>query len=215
MIAKITLSGLDRYVSAGAFPGFNDLWDLFNVPDGINRQLLIDSIKYRALELPLVYMSAPAVREQLGHLCELWYDSMDRTFKALTAEYNPIHNFDRYEDTTDNRTTSGTGKTTSNEKDKSASDSNTEQYYMGDTAADYNPAQKTTSNGNGTTETIADIQNTTTAQDDNKHAGHLYGNIGVTTSQQMLTAEIDLRMKYSFYDVWALAFVKELCVGIY
>ena len=44
---------------------------------------------------------------------------------------------------------------------------------------------------------------------------HSSGNIGVTTTQQMIAAEIDLRNKYTIYGVILDCFMHEICVGVY
>lgn len=44
---------------------------------------------------------------------------------------------------------------------------------------------------------------------------HSSGNIGVTTTQQMLTAEIELRNKYNIYSVILHCFMREICVGVF
>lgn len=46
----------------------------------------------------------------------------------------------------------------------------------------------------------------------NKHSGHLHGNIGVTTNQQMIESEIQLRSSYSIYLIIYNDIVRELCI---
>ena len=41
------------------------------------------------------------------------------------------------------------------------------------------------------------------------------GNIGVTTSQQMLESELDLRVKYSFIDIFCKMFAKDMTLGVW
>ena len=41
------------------------------------------------------------------------------------------------------------------------------------------------------------------------------GNIGVTTSQQMLEAEIDIRVKYSFIDIFCKMFAEDMTIGVW
>lgn len=41
------------------------------------------------------------------------------------------------------------------------------------------------------------------------------GNIGVTTSQEMLSSEVDLRLKYNFANIFCDMFVKEVTLGVY
>lgn len=44
-----------------------------------------------------------------------------------------------------------------------------------------------------------------------EHTFTRHGNIGVTTSQQMLQSEIDLRLNFNFYDIIFDLIIKELC----
>lgn len=41
------------------------------------------------------------------------------------------------------------------------------------------------------------------------------GNIGVTTSQQMLDSEIQLRVNYSFIDIFCKMFARDMTIGVY
>lgn len=41
------------------------------------------------------------------------------------------------------------------------------------------------------------------------------GNIGVTTSQQMLESEIELRIKWNMCEIIAIAFMREFCVAVW
>lgn len=227
MLTKITLQGLDRLVQSGLVQGVTDLWDGLTVPEGASKQTLVDAILYRSFEFPVIYMDARTVHDQIKIVSEMYADSMARTWTALTAEYNPIHNFDRYEDSTDDRegsdtrkghsTQTGTGQSTEISEDSGTSATG----YAGDTATTYNPANKTdTSNAgtvSGTSQTSADTSTTDSGESRDKltHSGHMYGNIGVTTSQRMITAEMDMRMMYNWYDTYAQMFTRELCVGIY
>lgn len=47
-----------------------------------------------------------------------------------------------------------------------------------------------------------------------EHSAHLYGNIGVTTSQQMLESELDIA-KWNLYEQIADLFVNEFCIYVY
>lgn len=215
MIAKITLNGLDRYVRSGACDSVSDLWDLLQLPAGVDRDTFIDSILYRSFEFPLIYMEAETIRQQIGLLSKQYLESMTRTWSALTAEYNPMHNFDRYEESEDNRQTTGSGSSTSNAADKTSGTGQSDQLYQGDTANTFNPASRNESTSGATSSSEGSSTSNSSGTDDNKHNAHIYGNVGVTTSQEMLISEIKLRSKYNFYQLWADAFVAELCVGIY
>lgn len=64
-------------------------------------------------------------------------------------------------------------------------------------------------------------ENETTSDNENRnltnssdHSGHLHGNIGVTTSQEMLEAELDIDA-WNLYEHIADVFVRELCIPVY
>lgn len=242
-MAKLTLSGLDRWLKSGMYEGSQDLFDLLTLPDGVNRETFVNGLLYRSGEFPVAFMNGEAVREQIGLLSSMWQESMQRTWDALQAEYNPIHNFDRMEEYTDDRAgtadTSGTSETTDTstasqtldhtESGTSSNNGTAENAVMGDTATAYNPNTKDTTTGSGSTSgtskdtTSGNAEGTSTGKTTGKssttdkltHSGHLYGNIGVTTSQQMLEAELALRMESNWYNLWVDKFVSELCIGIY
>ena len=155
MLTKITLQGLDRLVQSGLVQGVTDLWDGLTVPEGANKQTLIDAILYRSFEFPVLYMDARTVHDQIKIVSEMYADSMSRTWAALTAEYNPIHNFDRFEESTDDRegsdtrkghsTQTGTGQSTENSEDSGTRSTG----YAGDTADTFHPSDKSDSSSRG------------------------------------------------------------------
>lgn len=49
----------------------------------------------------------------------------------------------------------------------------------------------------------------------NRRTGHLHGNIGVTTAQQMITEEVKLRSSITLADVISSSFRKHFCIMIY
>lgn len=49
---------------------------------------------------------------------------------------------------------------------------------------------------------------------ENKHNGRMYGNIGVTTSQQMLQSELDIA-RWNMYEHIADLFASEFCIMVY
>ena len=55
---------------------------------------------------------------------------------------------------------------------------------------------------------------TSTLDNEGVHAGRIHGNIGVTTSQQMLEAELDLGY-WNIYSRITDMFLKEFCIMIY
>lgn len=101
----------------------------------------------------------------------------ERIYNALNETYNVLDNYKRTETTTNETTNSVMSETPATVTNYATTENNTE----------FNPTEKTESNGgktsnNGTSTTTSTIS----------------GNIGVTTSQQMLQSEIYLRLRNNF-----------------
>lgn len=94
-------------------------------------------------------------------------------------------------DTTDTETRTGTNTRTT----------------TGSSATQYN-----TSDADTGTQTTQDTHNDTETR---TYALTRSGNIGVTTSQQMLESEMQLRLRWNFYAVLACMFEKEYCIGVW
>ena len=59
----------------------------------------------------------------------------------------------------------------------------------------------------------ADMADKDAAESD--HKGHIYGNIGVTTSAQMIAGEMDIRLRYNVLDAIVGCFKDQFCVQVY
>ena len=200
--AKITTIGFHNWMQSHN----DDLFSKMNMPVGIDKDTLIDNILLRAGEFEVVYSNPFFYQNAIG----VWSAKHQRTFEkwatALSLEYNPIENYDRkeeWEDKSNGNYIGETKETTSlnsiNENRVSAFDSD---LYQPDS---YN---SNTSNGN-------DESNTKTNSINNsKHVGHVHGNIGVTTTQQMLESELSLAA-WNVYDHITDLFIEEFCIAIY
>jgi hypothetical protein len=175
------------------------------------------------------------MRYSIGVWSRKWAHELSRIYEALTAEYNPIHNYDRYEEYKDSesrkyKSESNAGhKASDNPNFNVVQDTNedavTEEQISADNSSDYQPEHKTIQNGgkttattSGTTQNLSETSNNTTNDEEGRelaHEAHLYGNIGITTSVQMWTEEARARMQYNLYDAATRIFANELLIGIY
>ena len=94
-----------------------------------------------------------------------------------------------------------------------------------DNSGDYQPEHKTIQNGGKTTATtkgkVQNLSETSNSKTDDAetrnytHKAHIYGNIGVTTSSQMVSEVLRQRFEYNLYGTAARLFANELLIGIY
>lgn len=221
--ARLTLIGLYNYDS--------NLFGRLELPENIDKNIFINNLLLRYGEFGVLYSDLDFMKFAIGNWGEKYFNSFVRINKALTEEYNPIHNFDRFEDLSDtdstdrkstdtkNITIKGTNTVVgSNEVDEN-SESKVSAYnsetYQPDNSNTTNTSQSNRSTSNSehgqtdTTSNSEDVNHTST------HTGHLYGNIGVTKSQDMVTDEIKLRSNNNIYDIMSEIFKAEFLIMIY
>ena len=155
-------------------------------------------------------------------------------YKALTADYNPINNYDSVENSTDTHEYTGTQtvdhEVTKNNTDtpditrtsNGSNDSAGSLYGFNSTSAvpsdEANGTSQSTDKETGTVTSNGTENGTNTRTDNLKetitHELTRSGNIGVTTSQQMIESELELRKK-QFYNIMIHDIINFLCLPIY
>lgn len=292
--SKITLLGLYNHNS--------HIFDGLQFPAGIDRQMAIDEILMRSGEFEILYPDMAFLTDAITHWGRKHFRTFEQWIRALAIEFDPLYNYDRFEEYTDEKASQGsqgrTGKETgaevmqtanhtagtesgseigshSSDSTQSGSENTTGNSVSGtdsnsatdetkdrqvsayDEATYQNREKETTDNDNsghgsgyavnttsttkggtdaqsasdvtthgatdersGETSSSGQSQKSTEEQahdsriEQIKHTAHLYGNIGVTTSTQML--EDFLRVeRFTIYEQIADIFVDEFCILIY
>lgn len=224
-MSLLTVEGLYNYD--------NTLFDGFDVPEGLVKQIAIDSILMRTRELEILYPDFTYMKNRIAIWSNKYQLNWKKLYDTTVLEYNPIENYDRMEewtDTDDETTTSARDNTrNTNNTVKSTS---TNEIMNNVNVTDQNTAFNagltdhakqitdgdTTENGTITnTETGKDTENeSVNGGRTGKHTrnGRAHGNIGVTTSQQMIQSERDL-VVFNLYDVIAESFIENFCLMVY
>ena len=217
--AKITLIGLYRWLNAENI----DLFDAFkSLPEGIDKETLVNLILTEGGEFEPLYADANMMKGQI----ELFVSQHMRTFtkwvKALAIEYNPLENYDRMEDWTDvnHNIESSTGNIKNNSNGNS-NGNNTDNTNKSVSAFDDNTMSPhdssiTTSNSSANSSASSNSNSITSGSSDGNstHTGRTHGNIGVTTSQQMLKSELDIA-RFNIYQHICDLFIDELLLAVY
>lgn len=291
----LTIFGLYKYNQ--------DIFDDMVIPEGVDRETLLNEIFIKCSNMSLVYPDYDFMKLAIKNWSKSELDIWNRLYEAFTEEYDPLWNVDGTttetrsisregtesstnsnsltgKDTrviaetgsktnditlTTNNTTATTGSTTSNtqevsegtsttttsstttnsvkgfnsndwvEHDKSVASSNDSTSTTGETSTDV--AGSSTGNETLTGEQVTDqdetsILNTndtlnrtetnsgTGSRTNEETVAETYtqrrqGNIGVTMSQQLLEAELNVRPKLNIYDFIANSFKKKFTIMIY
>jgi hypothetical protein len=229
--AKITLLGFYQWD--------NSIFDNLSIPtvtmeDGktvtLDKDELIHDILLNYGEMEVLYSNPDFFKYSVGVISKKNQYTFSRWIRAWNLDYNPIYNYDRFEKVTDNRTgevsgsqdgnghTSSTGSTSDISTNGSTTTNKVTPYEDDVLRVQSQEEQNGNENHNINTSDGQDNTNHTenkgNSKEDYKHDGHLYGNIGVTTSQQMLRDELDLA-KWNIYDEVAAIFARELIIPVY
>lgn len=189
----------------------NTIFDSMYTPVGVNKQTLINDIMLETAELECVYPTPVFLKTAIGLWSSVQAMTWDRVYRASQEEYNPIENYDRNETETvtgaeshsgtDTTTISGTG---------SGSDSTSVAGFDSSTMV---PRDSTTfSNTNSGSEAMAHGER---IDDTHTRTSRIHGNIGVTTSQQMLEQEMQIAGKLNIYNYIVNEFKQRFCIAVY
>lgn len=215
-----------------------DLFANLVLPEGVNRELVIDTILEKHGMAALMRPDPSYMKKQIGVWSKRHLHSWTKLFNTLNLEYNPIDNTDKYEDYTDRRTTArttsgtnsatsdGTDKRTENESTSGTRNDTVNHDVSAENASDYQADSRDETRGsssdsrentaNGTTSLKSSGTNSETENytDTFTHTLHTHGNIGVTTTQQMIEAEREC-VRYILTDEIAADYQTAFCLDIY
>lgn len=265
-MSRLTLFGMYDYDPT--------LFDGLVMPTRFNHDDVVNVILEKCGDLYPYYQVPSWLKNNMTVWARRMYHQFERMIDVLYEDYDPLENYNRYENSTDtpretvttthsgsdSETHSGTDTETNsgtdtNTETNSGTDTKTIQTGLGSTttasgnkaafdSGAYQPVDQTittTSGGDTSTETdvhghVITDQNThghvitdqhghvitdqhghvITEVNSGNHefASRIHGNIGVTTSQQMLEAELATR-EYDIYDKVAEIFAKQFMVRVY
>lgn len=228
--AQMTLWGMMEYDPT--------ILDGLTVPTGMDASTVKDNLLMETASMEILYPSVPFLKAAITAWSAERHDVWQKLYDTTQLDYNPIENYDRLEET--NRAASGltntdsslSGSTTG--KSKKANSATSQQ--TGETTATnsntaYNSATfadtaRSVSSGNNQN-VSSDVSNDETETTSSDHQtgrsdsssnelvrSRIHGNIGVTTSQQMIEAQRDV-VQFCMTEYIINDFITRFCVGVY
>lgn len=196
----------------GMYEYNNGIFDLFSLPDGVNKDDVITNICGELAELELLYPNYEVLRTLIGVWSRSSLYKWEKLYKTMQLEYNPIDNYDRTETRKLNSKGKGTGK-------DGGSDTSTSGGTSTEKVAGFNSNPNTlvdksslTTSGNQTNN-YGRTTDSTYEKDDTEEI-HARGNIGVTTTQQMMEQERNIA-DFNLYDIITEDFKQRFCLLVY
>lgn len=239
----------------GLYNSDNNLFNAMSFPEGVEKDLFVDTLLYNYGEFPLVYTDGSYLRHMFGVWSRRNAYMISGLFKTTQFAYNPIFNKDgtvtetrtahsteagvRTPDLKSETVSTGgytdTSASTTTDAGTSEESAITRQQYAPANASTLETQSGASSETGGSTSGQSDYTgsttrtmdgltdtSTTTGTDSSRVEGDTEetltrresGNIGVTTTQEMIQAERDI-VKYDFYLDICRLFAEEFCVMLH
>lgn len=208
-----------------------------------DRQTIIGNILAQCAELEILYPDWDFCKEMIGLWSKFRKPEWTRIYTASKLEYNPIENYNRTEIETvttdmsdshsgsDTRSDSGSDTQTvksTNTQLNSGTDSSVNSQTAYDSGqmyphdkSDFTHGHKILEDNSGSnattygrTETFSHGE-TISREGEVTRENHTSGNIGVTTSQQMLEQEIEISAKLNIFQIIVTSFKETFCLLVY
>lgn len=92
------MSTFQRLTLIGLYNYDNTLFDQLTLPTGYDKPTFVDTFLLEHGEKCVLYTDPDFMKFAIGAVGKKWSLELKEIYKALTAEYNPIYNYDRYEE---------------------------------------------------------------------------------------------------------------------
>ena len=210
---------MDTLLSIITLYNYDDtLFNDFEIPTGIDKELVINNIMLELGELELLYNDPNMMKFAIVAWSKKEVDRWTKLYDTTKLDYNPIENYNRVDDFTEIETrdleTGVQGE--SNTVDRNSGGDTIKQFKQGYDSEVQTQTDQETSElgtvktvGTGTAQTGTDKGNI-----ENVKSGSAKGNIGVTTTQQMIQQERNI-LDFNIYDYIVSQFKQRFCLLIY
>lgn len=195
------------------------LFDDMVLPEDIDnadtRKLIVDDIILRHGDTPLFIPEPTVMKYYITSWSTRMLPVFTRMYDACIAEYDPIENYNRIEDRSETTKDTMGNTRTLNTNTATTGTNTTEDSVSAENVTTFSPDTKSVQTPN------LNEADTGTIGDSGNYNGSLtikstiHGNIGVTTSQQMLESELTLVPKLDIIRIISDSWAAEFCLAVY
>ena len=235
--SKITLIGMERFLNPD-----HSVFENMILPEGIDKDVLVGSILLRCQEFELLFSDPDFMTAAVNIWSRKNYWTFDKWVKLLSKEYDPLYNKDYYEEWTDSHegefSNEGSGETSGSSSESSDYTRTDNLKSETDTTVTHSEKAYNDSSFVATTEDVTDgeVNDTGTQRNagstsgstsatssdsssgsdsyENTHNYHGYGNIGITSAQELFMKETEVA-RWNMYEHIADLFCQEFCIMVY
>lgn len=202
------------------------MFDNMALPEGVDRDTLVFNLVVECAELEVLIPDPVWMAKTVEKWSQKEVPVWEKLLATTKLEYDPISNYDRKEEWTESNSASSRNSETSEKSGNSSITGNDTSNgtstgkvaaFNADSFVDANGAETSVENSkteNGTTSENKTLTQESSAENQNTRTGHTYGNIGVTTSQQMIEEERRV-VQFNIYDYIIQSFQRRFCLLVY
>lgn len=208
------------------------------VPEGVDIELVKDNLLAETAELEVIYPDAVFMQAMIGRWSAKELPVWDKLYRTTLLEYNPVENYDRTEQWTEDENTTknldseatGSSDTTTdktNTRDSETTTSTgTNKAVSAYNEADFTPTEKvdvtaqTTDHETSSNEDNINVRSKDGLVSDETgkrlldRSGTVHGNTGFYTKQKMIEQERQIA-DYNIIDVIINSFKNRFCLQVY
>lgn len=211
---KTLLDGIGEFILGGMHNGFFEKKRGMVQPPQLFREDIVNYILSNSGHFPTIHSNCDDFKR---HFTIWWNANISRwynLYETLFFDYDPISNYDRTEkwEETGKANSAENGAHTSKGSSKDSA-TRTDSVSAFDSSTQTERA-KQTETGSVENSANGNSQRTNNASHSNTKTGRAYGNIGVTTTQEMLESERKL-LDYSILSIINAEYKERFCILIY
>lgn len=208
-MANITMSVL------GLYNYDNTLFSTMQVPEGVDRDnILVPNLLAELAELEVLYTDPEIMKTLINVWSRKQLPVWEKLQATVNLEYNPIYNKDGYYEETENTERENSNSTTDNIS-ATVTDAGTNLNQVAAfNSSQFENREKDTLNNSRTESQTNTGTSSGTESGEVTRSRHEYGNIGVTTTQQMINEEREV-VKFNIVNYIIEDFKQRFCILVY
>ena len=197
--ATLTLLGLYQY---GLVNNIN-MFDNLKLPESLDHETCVNNILHNCADFEVLYPDFEFMCQAIEMFSTKWQRTIEKWVEVQAEEYKPLANYDRYEDWSDSMNQSTSEVNSMQDSNSTNSSENISAYNSDIQRPNTSAAQISRNVGlssrNGKNDNLS------------KHEGHVWGNIGVMTTQAIYKEQWDV-VKINIYDSIMELFAREFLI---
>ena len=218
----------------GIFQYDDTVLDGLNVPTGMDLDTVKNMLLIETSGMSILYPDAPFLKKAIALWSTERSDVWQKLYNTTVLQYDPIENYDRREESSEENIGNEHVQSSQERSTDSESRGSSQQHRSGENTAtaantaynsnDFADTSKSTSSGSDDvmdstvssgsgTENVSGSGNKSST-DLRRLSSRIHGNIGVTTSQQMIMSEREVA-EFCMVDYIVNDFISRFCVMVY